>query len=106
MDFTEREIRDIVSWLTDEAAEMTPDKEYLIEERGYDFSETLKRLRSVVESWIPAKSDPIEVMTICDGYQPLRDANKLLKIEGLQLRFRRTKTCEGDQRMLRLEKLK
>lgn len=45
-----------------------------------------------------------EVVTMCDGYRPLRDANKLLKDHGLVLRWRKG-DCGGDQRLLRVEKL-
>lgn len=45
---------------------------------------------------------PGEVMTFCDGYKPLSDANKVLKEHGLILRWRTT--GGGDQVWLRVEK--
>jgi hypothetical protein len=45
----------------------------------------------------------LEVLTLCEGYRPLRDANKLLKAHKLVLRWQK---AEGDQVLLRLEPLK
>lgn len=47
---------------------------------------------------------PGEVLTFCDGYQPLRDANKVLKAHGLALRWRGHPDM-GDQVFVRVEKL-
>lgn len=49
---------------------------------------------------------PGEVLTFCDGYKPLRDANKLLKSHGLVLKWRGNYAELGDQVYLRLEAIK
>jgi hypothetical protein len=46
---------------------------------------------------------PGEIQTFCDGYQPLRDANKLLKPHGLVIRWRGHPDM-GDQVFIRLER--
>ncbi len=48
---------------------------------------------------------PGEILTMCDGYRPIRDANKLLKAHGLVLRTRGSRAELGDQAYLRLERL-
>lgn len=47
---------------------------------------------------------PGEVLTFCDGYRPLRDANKLLKGHGLVIRWRGHPDM-GDQVFIRVERL-
>lgn len=44
-----------------------------------------------------------QILTMCDGYKPIRDANKLLKKHGL---FVRMKPAGGDQKWLSIEKIK
>lgn len=46
---------------------------------------------------------PDEVLTMCNGYKPLHDANKLLKKRGLVLKWRGNSREMGDQVYLRLE---
>jgi hypothetical protein len=48
---------------------------------------------------------PDEILTMCEGYKPLRDANKLLKKHGLVLRWRGSYAEMGDQVYLRVERL-
>lgn len=46
-----------------------------------------------------------EVETFCEGYRPLRDANKLLKKYGLAIRYRGHPDM-GDAVYIRIEELK
>jgi hypothetical protein len=46
---------------------------------------------------------PGEILTFCDGYRPLHDANKLLKAHGLVIRWRGHPDM-GDQVFIRLER--
>lgn len=48
---------------------------------------------------------PGEILTMCDGYKPIRDANRLLKKHGLVLKTRGNRASMGDQVYLRLEKV-
>jgi len=47
---------------------------------------------------------PGEELTFCEGYKPLRDANKLLKRHGLVIRWRGHPDM-GDQVFIRIERL-
>jgi hypothetical protein len=47
---------------------------------------------------------PGEVLTFCEGYRPLRDANKLLKAYGLVIRWRGHQDM-GDQVFIRIEQI-
>lgn len=48
---------------------------------------------------------PGEVYSFCDGYRPLRDANRLLKAHGLVIRYRGHSETMGDGVFLRIETL-
>ena len=53
----------------------------------------------------PLPQQPGEILTTCDGYRPIRDANRLLKAHGLVIRTRGSRAELGDQVYIRLERL-
>jgi hypothetical protein len=63
-------------------------------------------VRQVMKKRKMIPRQPGEVLTMCDGYRPVRDINKLLKAYGLVVKMRSDRQNLGDQVYLRIEQVK